>query len=203
MILQETAYDGRQQPGAERRSGARVDRASSDDEFRTVTAHLLGVATDGGLHLVSRRAIEGMWLGQGPAFRLRSQEDIRRFRRAARTLAAVVGLGAERARLFGACAAEAAANAVSHGGGGYGVLDSSPEWCRFRVSDCGRGIPLAALLPAVLRRTPNDPVQPITGLPCLVQSGGTIYVATDTRGTVLILEAARKPDSARQAERHT
>ena len=134
------------------------------------------------------------------AMPLVSREDVQQAR--GLTEAALTELGFSQERIFdiATCVSEAATNALLHGGGGEMLITTVPSGhptgARIRFDDRGGGINFSELPKAILKRGYSTAVSMGLGFTLILEMMDAVYLATDSSGTTLVMEAVLEPVNA-------
>lgn len=161
---------------------------------RTFLRDVLASVTEGRLVLCEgdlppRLAVRGKTLP------LAERQEVRAVRLAALDAAAACGLSVERAHDLETAAAEAAANAVAHGGGGWAqvCLDAEAGRAQVWVADQGRGIALHRLPRATLEKGYTTGGTLGHGFKMVLILADRVYLRTGPQGTTVVIEMGREP----------
>jgi GAF domain-containing protein/anti-sigma regulatory factor (Ser/Thr protein kinase) len=151
--------------------------------------------TNGKLVLCDREEIDRDWKEELVSVEISGSEDIKHCRDQVVAQSRSLGLGEERLGDLCLCASEAATNALKHAGGGRMSLSVRSGVLRVRVSDEGSGIDALQLPHATLLRGFSTRASMGLGFTLMHEMTDRLCLATDSRGTTLILEMAIHPAS--------
>lgn len=155
--------------------------------------------TNGKLSLVDRAEVADIRAGTEElgGMEVRTREDVQGVRELTERILTERGFGAERMFDIATCVTEAATNTLLHGGGGRMSLTTIPvdraDGVRIVLEDNGPGINFSELPHAILKRGYSTAVSMGLGFTLILDMMDAIYLATDTTGTILIMEAAQEP----------
>jgi GAF domain-containing protein/anti-sigma regulatory factor (Ser/Thr protein kinase) len=151
--------------------------------------------TNGKLLLCDREEIVRDWTDDLGSSTIAVTLDIKRCRDLVVEHALAAGMTEERVGDLCLCTSEAATNALKHAGGGRMSLSNRGGVFRVQVSDNGTGIDAIQLPHATLMRGYSTRASMGLGFTLMHEMSDRLCLATDAKGTTLILEMAVHPES--------
>jgi PAS domain S-box-containing protein len=166
--------------------------ADAAQRERRFMRDLIGSMTEGKLYLVDREAELPTELPRHSEAVALTDHTVRLLRRQAADAAAKLGFASERVQMLETAVAEAAMNAVRHGGGGEGRVCASADAGTVQVwiADRGRGISAEAL-PRALEKGGSTAGSLGHGFFLILRSVDRCYLLTGPGGTCVVLEQNR------------
>lgn len=122
-------------------------------------------------------------------------EDVKHCRQLVQEHARAAGMAEDRINDLCLCTSEATTNALKHAGGGEMSLTHSGGMLRVRVMDHGSGIDAMQLPHATLLRGYSTRASMGLGFTLMHEMSDRVCLATDSEGTILILEMAVHPEA--------
>jgi anti-sigma regulatory factor (Ser/Thr protein kinase) len=155
---------------------------------RSIMREMLNAVTNGKVVLCEREELNGHWPALEGGWPLRCEADVPPFRDAAREAGLQAGMTPLRAGDLEVCAAEAASNALKHGEGGHGVVETRGDTVRVRVADEGAGIDAKDLPQVTLAAGVSSKDSAGLGYTLMVDLADKVYLHSGPGGTDLIVE---------------
>lgn len=148
--------------------------------------------TDGKLNLVSYEEITNLITSDAKFINLVDSKDLSRLRSEIASICDIAGLIPEHKHELITAAGEAAANAVKHGKGGIAKVGLKQERVQVFIQDKGTGMDAIILPKATLMSRFSTKPSMGMGFSIMLALVDTIYLATESKGTWILLEKALK-----------
>lgn len=180
-----------------RRREAREHAIQTEAEAakRSFFRNTILAVTDGKLNLVEYEDVVAMLDPDRRSVNLRGSADVCLARSVAEEVATRCGMSEERASMFLLGVGEAASNAIKHARGGVahiGIRDGRVQVC---IQDHGPGIETDVLPQATLMKGFSTKPSMGMGYTLMLEAAEMLFVATDARGTCVLLEANPFPEA--------
>lgn len=169
------------------------ERARTEQMRRQIMAEMLHAVTNGKVVLCEREELEQQWPPLERCWPIHSRADVPPFRDAVREVGLSAGMTPLRAGDLEVCAAEAAANALSHGDGGQACIAARGDSVRVRVTDRGAGIDPSYLPTGIVVPGASTKDSAGLGYTLIVDLADHVYLHTGPGGTDLIVEMSVEP----------